>query len=87
MGNSILGYLCSLVGLVLVVSGLSQFNAYILKIVPQLVAVPSLYLQIGGGVLILLGVYLLAGKSGGSSKKLAEVPIYKGNQIVGYRRQ
>ncbi len=88
MGNPILGYGCSIVGVGLVVSGLSQFNATAIKLIPQLASVPALYLQIAGGVLILAGVYFLMGKStGGRGKQLAEVPIYKGNQIVGYRRQ
>ena len=86
MANTVLGYIFSFVGLGLVVSGLDTFNASIIKVVPQITTVPSLYLQIGGGLLILLGVYFMMGKKG-SSKKLAEVPIYKGNQIVGYRRQ
>lgn len=87
MGNQILGYACSILGVALVASGLSQFNASVVKLVPQVASVPALVLQIGGGVLVLLGVYFLMGKGGGKAKALAEVPIYKGNQIVGYRRQ
>jgi len=41
-------------------------------------------LMIVGAVILIVGVYLGFGKSG--KKKMSEVPIYHGNNVVGFRR-
>jgi len=41
-------------------------------------------LMIAGAVLLVVGVYLGFGKSG--KKKMSEVPIYHGDNVVGFRR-
>lgn len=42
-------------------------------------------LTIAGVVLVIIGIFILK-KSSAPSQKNVEVPIYKGKQIVGYRK-
>jgi uncharacterized membrane-anchored protein len=46
--------------------------------------ITSMYLTIIGIVLLIVGLFLIKGTSNKLSSK--EIPIYKGNQIVGYRQ-
>jgi hypothetical protein len=85
MGNTILGYTFSGLGLIALVSSFTQVKLYLAKYLPVLSGIGDIYLQIAGGVLVLLGVYFMMGKKG--SKQASEVPIYQGKNIVGYRRQ
>lgn len=83
--NKIIGYLVSLIGFVLI--------AFIVKPLKDVAAVKSLISLFGafgnivfvavGAVLIVVGVMLLRSSGG---KKLKEVPIYQGKDIVGFRR-
>jgi len=85
MANNLLGYGFCGVGLLSLVLSFDQFNSVVVKILPFISSFPDLYFQVAGGILIMFGVFLLAGKNK-RSKPLLEVPIYSGNQIVGYRR-
>lgn len=80
MVNKILGYLLALVGIIAIASTSFPQIEKLIKI-PE--SIPELYITIGG-VLVLIGLILIA-KLGGS-KKSAELPIFQGKQIVGYRR-
>lgn len=85
MANNLIGYgFCGL-GFLSILCSFDKINAFAIKIFPFLSVLPDLYLQIGGGVFVMLGVFLLAGKNK-KPKVLSEVPIYSGNQVVGYRR-
>ncbi len=85
MTNKLLGYLFTLVGL----ASLALTTEIVKKNIP--VKIPSqitnLYLIIGGGVLVIIGILLMK-TSGGSyrNRKGIEVPIYQGKNIVGYRK-
>jgi hypothetical protein len=85
MGNQILGYGLSGIGLLVLASGFDVAKNSLAKFVPFLSTVSSFYLQIIGGVLIVFGAFFLLGKKG--AKQTAEVPIYHGKNVVGYRRQ
>ncbi len=86
MANNLIGYGFCGIGLLSLLSSFDKVNVIVVKVFPFFSSFPDLYFQIAGGVLIMLGVFLLAGKSK-KSKSLLEVPIYKGNQVVGYRRE
>ncbi|MEK6875180.1 MAG: hypothetical protein AABX30_00690 [Nanoarchaeota archaeon] len=78
------GYILSLLGILAVLSGVKGFNEIAVKMLPFLSGVPNIYLIIIGGVLVILGVVFLKGS--GRGRQLAEVPIYEGKRVVGYRR-
>lgn len=80
-----IGYLISFVGILILASGLKTFNATVIKIVPLLGTIKPMILMIIGGVLVVLGIILL-GRNGTGTRRNTEVPIYRGNKIVGYRR-
>lgn len=77
----IIGYLVSLLGLILLALSLdfvkAMFNLTSLTISGN-------YLMIVGGVLILVGIFIIV--SSGTGRR-SEVPIYRGRNIVGYRRR
>lgn len=82
----ILGFILAIVGLVF--AALSKFTSFSSKLtfIPKIVLGYSLYIGI---VLVVLGVlvlFLSRGSSSGGAQQAAEVPIYEGKRIVGYRR-
>ena len=86
----IIGYLSSLLGVLVLVSSripkLGERVSSILKFIPkESFSKYSLYLGFG---LIILGLFMLfvSLKKGPRTSAGREVPIYSGNQIVGYRR-
>ena len=73
------GYILAIIGLIIVILSLNTGKLSI----PA--AIKPAYIMILGLVLVIFGILLVLGK--GKSKQAAEeVPIYKGKQIVGYRR-
>jgi hypothetical protein len=80
----VIGYLISLIGVLLIISSISAFNAIFIKYLPFLATIDSFYLMIAGGIVLIIGVVFI-GKSGGG-KQAQEVPIYHGKSVVGYRR-
>lgn len=86
MGNDLIGYgLCG-IGLASLLCSFDTINSFLTKSAPFISGISDLYFQVIGGVLIMTGVFILAGRNK-KSKNISEVPIYKGNQIVGYRRE
>ncbi len=81
--NRMIGYILSIAGLVVLASGIKGFEI-ILKFLPFLSSLSKTYSIIGGLVLVVTGIVMLRGSGGG--KQAVEVPIYKGKNIVGYRR-
>ena len=77
------GYLISVVGLIILVLGVAPLNAEIVPYVPVLGGIPS-YLFFGLGVIVLVIGVMFLRKSGGKQAK--EVPIYHGKNVVGFRR-
>lgn len=81
-----IGYLLGIVGVVgIAIGSIPQIQA-LLKIPLALAGVRSDYVIIGISLLILLLGVLMISKGGSSGKQPAEVPIYQGKNIVGYRR-
>jgi hypothetical protein len=80
MKNKILGYVLSTLGLggLLLSSGIGQQ-------LPITQNIPSNFILIAGIALVVVGVIIISASSG-KEKQEEEVPIYKGQKIVGYRR-
>jgi len=78
------GWIFTIAGLVVIALGIKGIGDYILRFIPGLTSVPKTYSLIVGLALVIVGIVLLKGT--GSAKQKPEVPIYKGKEIVGYRR-
>ena len=83
----ILGYIIAVIGMI----GVLLKTEMVKKLVP--ITLPAFtqttYFMIGSVVVVIIGVALtfMGGSGvGGRAKGGGEVPIYAGNQIVGYRR-
>ena len=83
--KKVIGYIIALVGIIGVAAPLVP-QLYSLLPIPS--GTPDLYIIIGGVILVVVGLAFLVKRGGGrsSSKKRREVPIYEGEEIVGYRR-
>jgi multisubunit Na+/H+ antiporter MnhB subunit len=57
-----------------------------LNLIPVPASLTSIILTIAGVVLLGIGLLLLFKTGGSSSKQPAEVPIYHGKNVVGFRR-
>lgn len=80
----LLGWILILLGIALIVLKLA-FKSVIEKI-SFLANLSVLWTAIAGLVLIALG-FLIKGKRGAGKHAAEEVPIYRGREIVGYRRR
>lgn len=80
--KKVLGYIIMIAGLALLALSFEQVRIMASLTLPA--SITDLYLMIGGIILILIGAAI--GFRGGSGKQPVEVPIYRGNQVVGYRR-
>lgn len=79
----IIGYIIAILGLASLALTTSQIRKAIpFQLPPQ---ITTTTLTIVGVVLIIIGI-LFSFKKSSSTSKAVEVPIYQGNQIVGYRR-
>ncbi|MFH1501202.1 MAG: hypothetical protein ABIE22_04630 [archaeon] len=75
------GYIIAIIGLVVVAS------TFISERIPLLKNIPQAYIMIAGFAVIIIGTVMISqGKGGRAKQKQKEVPIYKGKEIVGYRR-
>ena len=81
--KKIIGYILAGIGLIIILFSSEQGK----KFVPFLATIKTSYLIIAGGIFIVAGVVLMIvfDKRHGKQKR-KEVPIYKGKEIVGYRR-
>ena len=79
----IIGYLISLIGLIALALTLDPVRKIVN--ITALDSIPKLTLTIVGLVLVIVGVIIASRFSYGRGRS-AEVPIYRGNRIVGYRR-
>lgn len=76
-----LGYIIAAAGLVI------ALLSFYVKNIPALKTIPPTYLMIGGVVILIVGVALTLNKGKSKvSQEAEEVPIYRGNKIVGYRK-
>lgn len=85
----ILGYLIILVGIVLLFLNLAPEaikTKLDLPVLEKIINVSPNYITIIAVVIVVIGIFLVL-KSPTGNRKAVEVPIYKGNKVVGYRRQ
>jgi hypothetical protein len=80
--KKILGYIVSLLGLAVLSLTFEQVLDFLNTPLP--VVATQTNLIIAGLVLIAIGVFLLLEKK--KTERKAEIPIYEGRKIVGYRR-
>ncbi len=79
----IIGYLLSIIGLAALALSINGVRKIISITLPG--QLNNTFLTIAGIIFLIIGVFI-AMKNPSSASKHAEVPIYQGNQIVGYRR-
>ena len=84
----ITGYIIAIIGLAILATGLinevRDFITTNLKI--NIAQIGEINLIITGAIIIAIGIFLVFKSQKYGKGKVAEVPIYRGNQIVGYRR-
>lgn len=83
--NKLIGLILSIAGLAVlaITLGLGKFIGY--EKIPLLSDLSSKYVLVASLALIIIGVIML--KTSSTNQKTKEVPIYKGKEIVGYRRE
>jgi len=77
-----LGYVISLIGVIILVLGIKPVNDVLS--IPLLNDIPANILLIIGVVIAVIGIFVL--RSSPKGKKVSEVPIYHGKDVVGFRR-
>ena len=77
------GWIFTIAGLMVLAYGVESLKIY-LGFLSLLNNIPNTYLMIAGLVLVVVGIVLLMGS--GRVRQSEEVPIYRGKNIVGYRR-
>jgi len=86
--NKFIGYIIATIGLFgLAAVNIKEVQDPVQNLVPQLAKIDSTTLTIISIVIVLVGVFLVTKSPFRRTQKMHEVPIYKGNQIVGYKRR
>ena len=85
--TKLIGYVTALIGLAGVgVAAIKEIRDPVLKLVNiPLAQINENYLLIGGIILVVIGIYIIQKHSKHHIAKGVDVPIYRGNKIVGYR--
>lgn len=79
--KKVIGYIVALVGVIALAVGVGGFGSYLGF------DIDNLYFIIGGVVLIVVGIFFVKLSNPKIREEIMrEVPIYKGKDIVGYRR-
>jgi hypothetical protein len=81
--KKIIGYTIAIIGLAGLLASLSPET---LAQIPQLSKIPSLTLTIASVIIVAIGIFLVYSSNKSGTKKERELPIYKGKDVVGYRR-
>ncbi len=81
--GKIIGYIAAVLGVVVIALGVVPALRTALKFIPA--SISNTVLMIIGLVIVVIGIIPIM-KSGSSSQKSAEVPIYQGKEVVGFRR-
>ncbi len=81
-GKSMLGFIISIIGVILIALSFEPIKEASKLSLPAIIT-PNI-LMIIGIVVVIVGLFLSLG--GNKSKKLRDLPIYQGKDIVGYRR-
>lgn len=82
MVKKILGYVLCLAGLATIALSFPAIKTLTKLPIPAIIT--DTYLMIAGVILLIVGAVLAFGRRG--IKQSAEVPIFRGNQVVGYRQ-
>ncbi|MEK6855189.1 MAG: hypothetical protein AABX73_03120 [Nanoarchaeota archaeon] len=83
MMNKLIGYILSVVGII----GLAAYTVpFVRSYIPLPPQIDDTILVIISSVLVIVGLFLALKGGSPRRKKGAEVPIYSGKDIVGYRR-
>ncbi|PIN93258.1 hypothetical protein COU54_03815 [Candidatus Pacearchaeota archaeon CG10_big_fil_rev_8_21_14_0_10_31_24] len=83
MGRKSAGYILLVIGVLILLASLKQVQDTFHFTLPESFSTPVAIIT--GTIILMIGL-ALSGKDKSSPKKNAEVPIYQGNQIIGYRR-
>jgi len=83
MVSKILGYVLSVAGIGVIALGAVPNLREAVSIVPA--SVSDVYIMGAGLVVVAFGVFLLS-RGSSKGKQPAEVPIYEGKNVVGFRR-
>lgn len=82
----LIGWVFILAGIIALASGIGPVGEIIFKTMPFLEQLQKNYLLIGGGVLVLIGAFLIKGQKKFKKVKGNLLPIFENKKIVGYRR-
>lgn len=80
----LVSYLLVIVGILVLIVSLSVVKVQVIEFIPFLEGVNNFVLMGIGAVLVVVGI--LIGRKESGSKKVKELPIYHGKDVVGYRR-
>lgn len=83
--KKIIGYIILAVGLILILVSIASPKLTIPVLTPLIIQFNTFYVSIVGFVIAVAGAFLAFQNS--EKQKSKEVPIYKGKEIVGYRRE
>ena len=81
-GKSMLGFIISIIGVILIALSFDPIREASKLNLPEILT-PNI-LMIIGIIIVAIGLFLSLG--GNKFKKLRDLPIYEGKNIVGYRR-
>ncbi len=79
-----IGYVVGIIGILFLVASVKPVNTIFVGFLPLLKGIATYYLLGAGIIILLVAIVLLRGS--GSGKQPAEVPIYQGKNVVGFRR-
>ncbi|MEI6849935.1 MAG: hypothetical protein WCK29_02770 [archaeon] len=82
MVNKIVGYVVAILGIFILAVGVIPPLKTAIKIIPT--AINDVTIMALGLLIAAVGIFFIY--SGSGKKQSAEVPIYQGKEIVGYRR-
>jgi protein-S-isoprenylcysteine O-methyltransferase Ste14 len=82
MKKQFIGYIFAGLGVIVLLLSFEQPRSAF----PFLQNIPTSIIVTVGVILVAIGVVFMVMTGGKKEKKLEEVPIYKGKQIVGYRQ-
>lgn len=80
--NKLAGYILSIIGIIIVALGAMPGLRTSFAFIPA--GIKDLYIMIIGLAIVTVGIVLILLSE--SSKKVTEVPIYHGKNVVGFRR-
>ncbi len=79
-----LGYILAIIGIIAIALTFDAVTKLIKITLPA--SINNSYLMIGGIIILILGLLIIGGGKKSVKSKGTEVPIYQGNQVIGYRR-